>query len=1356
MPCGPASLRAACFAAAILAGAGALAQQSTIVPTVAESPTAAELILRADEQAASNPGESARLAAELLRDLADKLVQTKQPGVYRGVADQVAQLLAAHPIVLERYRAEVGAQAREWLAQGRLIEVATRFAATDAGLEAMLRLAGRALQDARSDEAAAWVRRASMHPSAALDPSPRLALEAMAAWAAGDRSAWTSACDALAGVPGVVPSLPELVRGMGEPAARSRRAALGDVAPDTSAEVPAMPWSEAWSVPLASSPASIRNLGIVPVEDMLGRDDTPRAPRSRLHTMVPIIDRGEVIVADGRTVSCFDLFTHTLRWQSLLAIDQAARSADAMLAPCVVDAERIHAVVSVGELGGAISSRVVALRRSDGRTLWQRSLEQPDGMLPGGLRVAGSPASAGDVLALPCVRQNGRLELACWLVGLDADDGSVRWAVPVGAANGLLPEFGNVNTIRGGMAAVAHRGFVVVGTAVGTAACIEAPTGAVRWIARDELARTRQQPLPESWEAVAPVIDGDAAWFVHADARSATRRALADGSVLTALALGQGEPLGAAQYLVGAEGIVIGVSASGALSAIEPGETVARRWDVPSIATEPLVGRLVLASSGDRPVVLVPRATRVDVHDLSTGASIGSMPVRRGGAIGVGDDRVAIASEMNLEVWGRGERIVADLRALVARGAAGDADIALAESALAQGDAAGALDMARRALARLAAAPPDDDLADARARIFDVLLALVRSADGGNDAVEVLRQSPMLPEQSLRVALALADRHAARAEWVDAARTIAAALPTLDGDALVDHGGARVRASQVLSMAMQRLVVQARAAASDAVERAADAARAGSKASPEAFSRAWRGTVASIEALVEASERARADGRADDADRCAQRAALLVLERAEAALPIEADLVDRIAARIIDAGCGDLLSVTTLRRLHRLAPAAPVLTRLQASDPWVIAPRLARASGEPRAGQRAIQFSAAMPEIDALARQQSTPDRGVLVVNQQLVGIKGSTLAPEWAIDLEDPQPGIVRMLPSTMVLERTMTLPGRLRGLDPTTGAVGWSIEDLGLLLGPVQPIDGLREDENVLSRRGQFAALPLGDGCVAVRGDGSCVRIGADGATRWISGRSLPIVEQVQAAMGGVVMVGTSLSSDPALTMLSASSGQERGQVYLEGMVSVDAVQATLCGFVLTRGLASALVEDTEAGPRILWERMSPPGATRRMPPAVLHEAMFMGQPTDGSYRLNLDDGSSTALDWDGGTSGAWSPLLALDDGLLLAKGDSVVLARSNGIVAGSTRLAPSATPQLALACDGGVLVQVLEMPGLPAVQGGSTYVLLDPANGLRQVRNVARLMVPVGWRRAMLLDGWMLQFGEDQCIAIPVGPS
>jgi hypothetical protein len=157
-----------------------------------------------------------------------------------------------------------------------------------------------------------------------------------------------------------------------------------------------------------------------------------------------------------------------------------------------------------------------------------------------------------------------------------------------------------------------------------------------------------------------------------------------------------------------------------------------------------------------------------------------------------------------------------------------------------------------------------------------------------------------------------------------------------------------------------------------------------------------------------------------------------------------------------------------------------------------------------------------------------------------------------------------------------------------------------------------------------------------------------------------------------------------------------------------------------------------------------------------AVLHEAMFLGQPAEGSRRVDLDDGSSTPLTWEPGGGGPWSPLAELDDGLLVATGDRVLLARADGTVVGSTRLSPSSTVQSAIACREGVIVQALETSGPSPIQGGSTFSLLDPRQGLRQVKDVTRVMVPMGWRRSMLLDGWLLQFGDDQCIAVPVGPS
>ena len=108
----------------------------------------------------------------------------------------------------------------------------------------------------------------------------------------------------------------------------------------------------------------------------------------------------------------------------------------------------------------------------------------------------------------------------------------------------------------------------------------------------------------------------------------------------------------------------------------------------------------------------------------------------QGHQVEVGGDRVAVASELSLEVLGQGERILADLVALVEREDAADAEIALAESSLAMGDLARALEMARRAMDRIGSSPEDEGAASSGSRIFDVLLALVRKAPDGGEAVD--------------------------------------------------------------------------------------------------------------------------------------------------------------------------------------------------------------------------------------------------------------------------------------------------------------------------------------------------------------------------------------------------------------------------------------------------------------------------------------------------------------------------------------------------------------------------------------------------------------------------------------------
>lgn len=1333
--------RLGAFVLAAAAAARVLAQQPGVVATVADSPTALEHFHRAKEQAASNPTESARLIAELLRDLGSRLVETEQPGTFQSVADRAAVFLASHPAVLDRYRAETGAQAAQWLAEGRLLEVATRFAATDAGLSAELTLAGHALQDGRLAEASSWLQRAAAHPSSEQDASARLALEALLAWGAGDQPTW----DALLADPRMDHACSARLRSMPRPEGRQPGAGVPRSA------VPGDPWVEAWSTPMPWSPASIRNRGVAQPIDGTLRGPAGRSEGTLLHTVQPAIDGGVVFVADGRSIAAIDLLTRSVLWRTMLSLDHANRSADTLATPCLVDEARVHTVVTIGDVGQAAYSIVTAVRRQDGAIDWQRSLADRDEVLPGGLRMAGQPARAGDVLVVPCVRQNGRLELAVWLVGLDAMTGGVRWAASLGAANGLMQEFGASPPIRGGMGPLCALGRVLVGTQVGTTACLDPSTGAVEWLARSEVARTRLQVPLEPWEYSLPVLDRDAAWFLGTDARTVVRRTLAGGAADRELLLGPGEPLGAPRYLLGGAGHLIGVGSRGAVHAVTTDEPTRQAWAIPMEAADPVVGRIELALSSDQPVLVLPRATRIDVHDLSSGARLASHALPHGGNIAIGDGRVVVASEMQLDAYGNAERVVADLVALVERDPASDADIALAEAALRQMDGTRALAMARRALGRLGTDPSAEV---ARTRVFDVLLALLASTPDGDDIIEVLQASAAGPGQKTAVAMALADRWAARSSWVAAADALTSAMPALADDELIDHAGASVRMGQVLSMAMARLADRAERAGSNALEEIAARDRR-RQDEPEAFARAWRGTRAAIDALTAGAQRAAAAGSADDASRMTHRAVLLALERGEAGLPVPSSQIDPLV-RLLGRP-GDALAVDSLRRLGLLAGgvASDAWRQLAAEDPWVLSPRLASIDGGHRAQAQAIQWSAQPPALDPLAAAQADPDRGLVLLHDQLVGLKSPHVEPVWAMDLDDPSPAIVRLLPSMILLERSQGVPARVRGGDAATGTVAWTIEDVSLVLGPVQQEDGGRHDDAMATRRSELAAVPCGDGIVTARGDGSCARIGHDGGLLWQSLRSLPLVDHVQAGCGVIALTGHSGTSDPLVLLLSSHSGTELGSATIGGLSSIDEARVTLAGTLVSRGLSSAMVELTESGPRVLWERAGPPDATRRSAMVAVGEALFLGHAAEGSVRLDLDDGSTTPLAWAQGAEAAWSPLLVREGTVLVAQGERVLLVRSSGAVIGGTRLSPSASPQLAIPCAEGIIVQAMELPAAIGARGGTTLTLLDPAQGLRQVRVVASLPIPVAWRRAFLVGNWLLEFGDDQCLAVPLGP-
>lgn len=143
----------------------ARAQESAPV-TIDASPTASELLQRAQEVAAQNPGESARLIQEAVDRFKGKLVPwPPEPYRYRGVAQAAEDLLRSNPAVRERWLLQEGPVAERAVADGFWLDTVRARAVTPAGLQAMLALAQYAMDEGRPLEARLWVRRALQHAS---------------------------------------------------------------------------------------------------------------------------------------------------------------------------------------------------------------------------------------------------------------------------------------------------------------------------------------------------------------------------------------------------------------------------------------------------------------------------------------------------------------------------------------------------------------------------------------------------------------------------------------------------------------------------------------------------------------------------------------------------------------------------------------------------------------------------------------------------------------------------------------------------------------------------------------------------------------------------------------------------------------------------------------------------------------------------------------------------------------------------------------------------------------------------------------------------------------------------------------
>ena len=154
---------------------GAHAQESAPV-TIDTSPTAAELLRRAQESAVNNPTESARSLQEAVDRFPNKLVPWDgSSDRFQNTLDAAERFLLSNALVMQSWLREESAAAQRRLDQGEVLQVAQLRSLTPAGLQAMMTLAQQSLDQGRVDSARRWIEKALRHPS--LAPEQKILLE---------------------------------------------------------------------------------------------------------------------------------------------------------------------------------------------------------------------------------------------------------------------------------------------------------------------------------------------------------------------------------------------------------------------------------------------------------------------------------------------------------------------------------------------------------------------------------------------------------------------------------------------------------------------------------------------------------------------------------------------------------------------------------------------------------------------------------------------------------------------------------------------------------------------------------------------------------------------------------------------------------------------------------------------------------------------------------------------------------------------------------------------------------------------------------------------------------------------------
>gem|GEM_PF-3504333 len=590
----------------------ALAQESAPV-TVDASPTATELLRRAEESVATNPAEAARVVQEALEKFPHKLVPW--PPIqdrFRSAQAAAYAFLRATPTVLERWLREQSPIAQRELQEGRLREVVAARELTPAGLQAECQLAQHSMDEGHAEEAIAWIDRALRHPS--IDAKTQAKLQR--------------------------------VREMIAPAPALFQA-LAPVATTVTEIISAQSaWQPLWSRELPTAWLARRVADIDPHIAQRTRDQLLSDGSSLV--AAPRFEGDALLLADGSQVQAFDRFSGSVLWKSA-----AGNAVDRTPGPigdlCVAAADSDVVIVLPGHAlpeQRSNPSRILALERTSGRRLWELRLDQSQRVEFEDLFPHGEPLIMGDLVIVQGRKSNARLESAAWLLALDRMTGVIRWNISIGAAGGVrLAASRPLNSPTRLQAED-----VVAATSLGVVTRIDAVSGEIRWLRRWPPPIREPRISTPAWQLPTPVADSTLIAWIAPDGISLIGLDPSDGSTLWTLPIGVGTQIGAVRtLLLDAQHIYAIGDDVVAIDRLQPNKIA---WKLSEKLPSPALlirGEVALGTLADGArALVVPTQTQLVLLQPQSGAIIGEFALDGGGNTCLQRGQLAIAGPTRL------------------------------------------------------------------------------------------------------------------------------------------------------------------------------------------------------------------------------------------------------------------------------------------------------------------------------------------------------------------------------------------------------------------------------------------------------------------------------------------------------------------------------------------------------------------------------------------------------------------------------------------------------------------------------------------------------------------------------------